>query len=72
RHKGMLRSRDAHSFRRADRYLAAFPRIRAIQNGLADRAKIASWPVVDVSMVKSDTERIKHLMDVAWNEHQKR
>jgi hypothetical protein len=28
--------------------------------------------VVDVSMVKSDTERIKHLMDVAWNEHQKR
>ncbi|EHR77148.1 MAG: putative 2-phosphoglycerate kinase [uncultured Candidatus Poseidoniales archaeon] len=72
RHKGMLRSRDAHSFRRADRYLAAFPRIRAIQNGLTDRAKIASWPVVDVSMVKSDTERIKHLMDVAWNEHQKR
>ena len=72
RHKGMLRSRDAHSFRRADRYLAAFPRIRAIQAGLTDRAKIASWPIVDLSMVKSDTERIKHLMDIAWNEHQKR
>ena len=69
RHKGMLRTRDAHSFRRADRYLAAFPRIRAIQGGLMDRAKIASWPIVDLSMVKSDTDRIKHLMDVAWNDH---
>ena len=72
RHKGMLRSRDAHSFRRADRYLAGFPRIRAIQNGLMDRAKIASWPIVDLSMVSSDTDRIKHLLDVAWNEHKKR
>ena len=72
RHKGMLRSRDAHSFRRADRYLAGFQRIRAIQNGLMDRAKIASWPIVDLSMVSSDTDRIKHLMDVAWNEHKKR
>jgi 2-phosphoglycerate kinase len=72
RHRGMLRTRDAHSFRRADRYLAAFPRIRSIQEGLMDRAKIASWPIVDLSMVKSDTERIKHLMDIAWNEHNKR
>ena len=72
RHRSMIRSRDAHSFRRADRYLAAFPRIRSIQNGLIERAKIASWPVVDLSRVSKDTERIKHLMDLAWNEHTQR
>ena len=69
RHRSMIRSRDAHSFRRADRYLAAFPRIRAIQEGLIERAKIASWPIVDLSRVTNNTERIKHLMDLAWNEH---
>ena len=72
RHRSRIRSRDAHSFRRADRYLAAFPRIRSIQNGLIERAKIASWPVVDLSRVSKDTERIKHLMDLAWNEHTQR
>lgn len=69
RHRSMIRSRDAHSFRRADRYLAAFPRIRAIQDGLIERAKIASWPIVDLSRVPKDTDRIEHLMDLAWNEH---
>ena len=69
RHRSMIRSRDAHSFRRADRYLAAFPRIRAIQEGLIERAKIASWPIVDLSRVTKDTDRIKHLMDLAWNEY---
>jgi 2-phosphoglycerate kinase len=68
----MIRSRDAHSFRRADRYLAAFPRIRAIQEGLIERAKIASWPIVDLSRVTNDAERIKHLIDLAWNEHTQR
>ena len=72
RHRSMIRSRDAHSFRRADRYLAAFPRIRAIQDGLIERAKIASWPVVDLSRINKDTDRIKHLMDLAWNEHSQR
>lgn len=68
RHRSMIRSRDAHSFRRPDRYLAAFPRIRAIQEGLIERAKIASWPIVDLSRVSKDTDRIKHLLDLAWNE----
>jgi 2-phosphoglycerate kinase len=72
RHRSMIRSRDAHSFRRPDRYLAAFPRIRAIQDGLIERAKIASWPIVDLSRVSKDTDRIKHLLDLAWNEHVQR
>lgn len=69
RHESMIRSRDAHSFRRADRYLAAFPRIRLIQEGLIERAKIASWPIVDLSRVAKDTERIKQLLDQAWDQH---
>jgi len=69
KHKEMLRSRDAHSFRRADRYLANFGRIRNIQDGLMERSKISNWPIVDISRVKNDTERIQHLLDLAWNEN---
>ena len=68
KHKEMIRSRDAHSFRRADRYLANFGRIRSIQEGLMERSKISNWPIVDISRVKNDTERIQHLLDLAWNE----
>ena len=70
KHREMLRSRDAHSFRRADRYLAGFERIRRIQDGLQEKAKIASWPVVDPSW-GNDIERIEHFLDLAWNEHKR-
>ncbi len=69
KHKEMLRSRDAHSFRRADRYLANFGRIRSIQEGLMERSKVSNWPIVDISRVKNDTDRIQHLLDLAWNEN---
>ena len=68
KHRDMLKLRDAHSYRRADRYLAGFDRIRRIQDGLQERAKIASWPVVDPSW-GSDIDRIKHFLNLAWNEH---
>ena len=70
KHKEMIKSRDAHSFRRPDRYIANFDRIRKIQDGLIERSKISSWPVVDISRVNSDHERIEHYLDVAWNEKQ--
>ena len=69
KHQEMLRSRDANSFRRADRYLANFSRIRSIQEGLVERSKISNWPIVDISRVKDDAERIEHLLDLAWNEN---
>ena len=69
KHQEMLRSRDANSFRRPDRYLANLSRIRSIQEGLLERSKISNWPVVDVSIVKDDAERIGHLLDLAWNEN---
>tara|TARA_B100000925_G_scaffold189447_1_gene143214 strand:- start:291 stop:950 length:660 start_codon:yes stop_codon:yes gene_type:complete len=68
KHKSMIKSRDAHSFRRHDRYMANFDRIRRIQDGLIERSKIASWPVVDISRVSSDLEKIEHHLDVAWNQ----
>ena len=70
KHRDMLKSRDAHSYRRADRYLAGFDRIRRIQDGLQERAKIASWPVVDPSW-GSDIDRIKHFLNLAWNEQKR-
>ena len=70
KHKSMIMSRDAHSFRRYDRYIANFERIRRIQDGLVERSKIASWPVVDISKVTSDQEKIEHYLDLAWNQQQ--
>ena len=70
KHISMIRSRDAHSFRRYDRYIANFERIRRIQYGLVERSKIASWPVVDVSKVTNDQEKIEHYLDLAWNQQQ--
>ena len=64
-HQAMLKSRAAHSYRRSDRYLANFGRIRAIQDGLIERAKIASWPMVDPTRVDSDVERIFTLLNRA-------
>jgi 2-phosphoglycerate kinase len=68
-HQNMLKSRDAHSYRRSDRYLANFGRIRAIQDGLIERAKIANWPVVDPTRVDNDVERIYTLLNRALDQH---
>jgi 2-phosphoglycerate kinase len=67
-HQAMLKSRDAHSYRRSDRYLAGFKRIRAIQNGFIERAKIANWTLVDPSRVEDDVERIHTLLHRAIRE----
>jgi 2-phosphoglycerate kinase len=67
-HQAMLKSRDAHSYRRSDRYLAGFKRIRAIQNGFIERAKIANWTLVDPSRVEDDVERIHTLLHRAMRE----
>lgn len=66
-HRSMLKSRDAHSYRRSDRYLASFDRIRAIQEGLIERSKITGWSVVDPTRV-DDVERIFTLLNWAINE----
>jgi len=67
RHRAMLREREEASWRRADRYIASLDRIRAIQDGLVDRAKIAGWPVIDVDRV-NEVDRIQHHLNLAWND----
>ena len=64
----MLKSRDAHSYRRSDRYLANFDRIRSIQDGLIERAKIANWDQVDPTRV-DDVERIVTLLERTVRDH---
>ena len=68
-HREMLKSRDAQSDRRSDRYLAGFSRIRHIQDGLIERARIARWPIVDPTRVDDDVERIFTLLNRAIDEH---
>ena len=66
RHEAMLREREQASWRRADRYIASLDRIRAIQDGLVDRAKVAGWPIIDVDR-QDEVKRILHHLDLAWN-----
>jgi len=68
-HKEMLKSRDAQSYRRSDRYLAGFSRIRHIQDGLVERARIARWAIVDPTRVDDDVERIFTLLNRAIDDH---
>ena len=49
--------------------MANFSRIRAIQEGFIERAKIANWPVVDPTRVDNDVERIFTLLNRAIDAH---
>ena len=62
RHETMLREREKASWRRADRYIASLDRIRTIQDGLVDRAKVAGWPIIDVDR-QDEVKRILHHLD---------
>ena len=64
-HQNMLKSRDAHSYRRSDRYLHEFWSYPSHPEGLIERAKIANWPMVDPARVDNDVERIFTLLNRA-------
>ncbi|MDP6869993.1 MAG: zeta toxin family protein [Candidatus Poseidoniaceae archaeon] len=70
-HTNFLKQRESHSFRNAERYISALPRIRSIQESLKEKAKIADWNLLDVTRVKESQKRIKHWMDIAWNDWRK-
>ena len=70
-HTSFLKQRESHSFRNAERYISALPRIRAIQESLLEKAKIADWNTLDPTRVDDSLERIHHWMDLAWNEWRK-
>ena len=70
-HTNFLKERESHSFRNADRYISALPRIRSIQDTLKEKARIADWHTLDPTMVKGSLERVNHWLDLAWNEWRK-
>jgi 2-phosphoglycerate kinase len=70
-HTSFLKQRENNSFRNAERYISALPRIRAIQESLLNKAKIADWYTLDPTRVEDSLERIHHWMDLAWNEWRK-
>ena len=67
-HTSFLKQRESHSFRNADRYISALPRIRAIQDGFREKARIANWHTLDPTRVKDSMEKIQHWLDLCWNE----
>ena len=70
-HTSFLKQRESHSFRNADRYISALPRIRAIQDSLKEKARIADWNTLDPTVVKDSLDRMNHWLDLAWNEWRK-
>ena len=66
-HIGMLERREKHSWRRADRYVAAIRRLRAIQSGILERAKITDWVEIETTRTVDVVARIEHLFDLQWN-----
>ena len=71
-HTSFLKQRESHSFRNADRYISALPRIRAIQESLKEKARIADWYTLDPTVVKDSIGRVNHWLDLAWNEWRKK
>lgn len=70
-HTSFLKQRESHSFRNADRYISALPRIRAIQDSLKEKARVADWNTLDPTIVKDSLDRVNHWLDLAWNEWRK-
>ena len=70
-HTNFLRERESYSFRNAERYISALPRIRSIQDTLKEKARIADWNTLDPTVVKDSVERMNHWLDLAWNEWRK-
>ena len=70
-HTSFLKQRESHSFRNADRYISALPRIRSIQDSLKEKARLADWNTLDPTIVKDSLERVNHWLDLAWNEWRK-
>ena len=70
-HTSFLKQRESHSFRNADRYISALPRIRAIQDSLKEKARIADWNTLDPTITKDSLDRMNHWLDLAWNEWRK-
>jgi hypothetical protein len=50
-----------------DRYLAAFDRIRAIQNGAIDLGRMKQWDTMDPTTIADPVDRIEHWLDLEWN-----
>ena len=68
-HRDFIKQREENSFRRAERYTAALPRIRAIQENLITRAKATQWNILDPTKHADPLQRIYHWLDLAWNEN---
>ncbi len=71
RHISFLKQREVYSFRNAERYINSLPRIRAIQSALKDRAKIVDWHTIDPSIEKDVLGKVRHWIDLEWNEWNK-
>ena len=71
-HVEMLKNRESNSWRRADRYVSAINRLRSIQDGILERAKITDWVDLESTRTANVVGRIEHLFDLEWNEHKRR
>ncbi len=69
KHANRIRQREATSFRPAERYIAAQSRMMDIQQSMCDRAVVSRWSEIEEDEIDSAVKRVRHQLDLAWNEH---
>ena len=67
-HQAMLKSRDAHSYRRSDRYLANFHGFEPFKKGSSNEPRLRTGPWW-TPRVDNDVERIFTLLNRAIDAH---
>jgi 2-phosphoglycerate kinase len=65
-HRDRIESREANTWRGAERYRIGFERIRAIQRAIEERGSGGEWKVVDTRIHNDGLGMITHWLDAAW------
>nr|AIE99363.1 hypothetical protein [uncultured marine group II/III euryarchaeote KM3_109_G01] len=65
-HQNRIKAREKNTFRGADRYLAAFDRIREIQRGIKERGNISDWKAIDTHLIQEPLLLVRQWLDQAW------
>jgi 2-phosphoglycerate kinase len=65
-HLERIESREAETWRGAERYRIGFDRIRSIQRAIEERGAGAEWKVIDSRLHLEGSEMVRQWLDEAW------
>lgn len=71
-HRERIETREAGTWRGAERYRAGFDRIRGIQRAIEERAAAAGWKVIDTRLHSDGLGMVRQWLDEDWYAAQRR